>query len=132
MLVSFVSVVRYGRRGNGNANTGYETPAMQSVHTQVRAEIKGPVGYLIFDRPERKNALSFEMWKEAARLVNEMGANRSLRVVVLRGAGDLPFCSGADISEFETMLATLTVTMFIMAQQQFQQLSLYVFYAHVL
>lgn len=77
----------------------------QPVQTQVRAEIKGPVGYLILDRPERKNALSFEMWKEVAKRVNEFGANRALRVVVLRGAGELPFCSGADISEFETVRA---------------------------
>jgi enoyl-CoA hydratase/carnithine racemase len=79
--------------------------ATQPAQKQVRAEIKGPVGYLIIDRPERKNALSFEMWKEVARIVGEFGANKALRVVVLRGAGDLPFCSGADISEFETVRA---------------------------
>ncbi len=77
----------------------------QPVSQQVRAEIKGPVGYLILDRPERKNALSFEMWKEIARVISEYGVNKALRVVVLRGAGSLPFCSGADISEFETVRA---------------------------
>ncbi len=79
--------------------------ATQPVNRQVRAEIKGPVGYLILDRPERKNALSFAMWKEVAKLIGEFGANKALRVVVLRGAGDLPFCAGADISEFETVRA---------------------------
>lgn len=78
---------------------------MQSAKSYVRAEIKGPVGYLIIDRPERKNALSFEMWKEVAKLIREFGANKDLRVAVLRGAGSLPFCSGADISEFETVRA---------------------------
>jgi enoyl-CoA hydratase/carnithine racemase len=78
---------------------------MQSAKSYVRAEIKGPVGYLILDRPERKNALSFEMWKEVAKLIGEFGANKALRVAVLRGAGNLPFCSGADISEFETVRA---------------------------
>ncbi|MBX3280828.1 MAG: enoyl-CoA hydratase/isomerase family protein [Acidobacteria bacterium] len=81
---------------------------MQNTHPvkkQIRAEINGPIGYLIIDRPERKNALSFDMWKEVARIVREFGANRDLRVVILRGAGDLPFCSGADISEFETVRA---------------------------
>ena len=79
--------------------------ATQPANKQVRAEIKGPVGYLIIDRPERKNALSFEMWKEVAKLIGEFGSNRALHVVVLRGARDLPFCSGADISEFETVRA---------------------------
>ena len=77
----------------------------QPLSQQVRAEIKGPIGYLIIDRPERKNALSFDMWKEVAKLIGEFGANRALRVVVLRGAGELPFCTGADISEFETVRA---------------------------
>ena len=72
----------------------------QPQKSPIRTEVKGPVGYLILDRPERKNALSFDMWKEVARIVREFGANRDLRVVILRGAGDLPFCSGADISEF--------------------------------
>ncbi len=79
--------------------------ATQPADSKLRAEIKGAIGYLIIDRPERKNALSFEMWKEAARLIAAFGTNRALRVVVLRGAGDLPFCSGADISEFETVRA---------------------------
>ncbi len=79
--------------------------ATHPAKSQVRAEINGPVGYLVLDRPERKNALSFEMWKEVARCVTEFAKNRALRVVVLRGAGNLPFCSGADISEFETVRA---------------------------
>lgn len=79
--------------------------ATQPLSQQVRAEINGAVACLILDRPERKNALSFEMWKEVAARIREFGANRALRVVVLRGAGKLPFCSGADISEFETVRA---------------------------
>jgi enoyl-CoA hydratase/carnithine racemase len=79
--------------------------ATHSVSQQVRAEIKGPVGTLILDRPERKNALSFGMWKEVTKHVAAFGENKALRVVVLRGARDLPFCSGADISEFETVRA---------------------------
>lgn len=79
--------------------------ATQSASQHVRAEINGPVGYLILDRPARRNALSFEMWKDVTRLITALAADPALRVVVLRGAGDLPFCSGADISEFETMRA---------------------------
>lgn len=81
---------------------------MHATHpskSPVRAEIKGPVGYLLLDRPERKNALSFEMWKSVARLIGELAADKAVRVIVLRGAGALPFCSGADISEFETVRA---------------------------
>jgi enoyl-CoA hydratase/carnithine racemase len=80
--------------------------ATQPSKSQIRAEIDGPIGYLILDRPERKNALSFDMWKAVTRLIGELSADPAVRVIVLRGAGDLPFCSGADISEFETVRAS--------------------------
>jgi enoyl-CoA hydratase/carnithine racemase len=80
--------------------------ATQPSKLPVRAEIKGPVGYLILDRPERRNALSFDMWKSVTRLIGELSADTAVRVIVLRGAGDLPFCAGADISEFETVRAS--------------------------
>ena len=80
--------------------------ATQPSKLPVRAETKGPVGYLILDRPERRNALSFDMWKSVTRLIGELSDDKTVRVIVLRGAGELPFCSGADISEFETVRAT--------------------------
>lgn len=78
----------------------------QSKNPPICAEVKGPVGYLILDRPERKNALSFEMWRELPKLLSALAAQREVRAIVLRGAGELPFCSGADISEFETVRAS--------------------------
>ncbi|HMN50548.1 MAG TPA: enoyl-CoA hydratase [Xanthobacteraceae bacterium] len=78
----------------------------QPQKSPIRTEVKGPVGYLIFDRPERKNALSFNMWREVPKLLAALAENKEVRAIVLRGAGDLPFCSGADISEFETVRAS--------------------------
>lgn len=76
----------------------------QNPPIYVRTE--GPVGFLILDRPERKNALSLQMWEAIPALLGELAANRDLRVIILLGARDLPFCSGADISEFETVRAS--------------------------
>ncbi len=66
----------------------------------VRIEKHGQVGYLVFDYPERRNAISLEMWREIPRAVTRLAADDDVRVVVLRGAGDVAFISGADISEF--------------------------------
>lgn len=81
---------------------------MHSSHSparQIRAESDGPVGFLLIDRPERRNALSLAMWEAIPGLLAELLA-RKVRVIVIRGAGDLPFCAGADISEFETVRAS--------------------------
>jgi enoyl-CoA hydratase len=66
----------------------------------IRIERDGPIGWLIVDHPERRNALNAGMWRLIPALAAELDHDVSLRVVVLRGAGDDAFVSGADISEF--------------------------------
>jgi enoyl-CoA hydratase/carnithine racemase len=62
----------------------------------------GGVGYLIFNNPERHNAVSLEMWEAASAILEDFAADKSVRVVVLTGAGGKAFVSGADISKFES------------------------------
>jgi enoyl-CoA hydratase/carnithine racemase len=62
----------------------------------------GHIGWLVFDHPERRNAISVGMWREIPRAVEELARDDEVRVVVLRGAGEVAFVSGADISEFES------------------------------
>jgi enoyl-CoA hydratase/carnithine racemase len=57
------------------------------------------VARLTLDRPARRNALTGAMWRELTRIVAELSASDTVRVVVLTGAGD-HFSAGADISEF--------------------------------
>ena len=62
---------------------------------------EGRVGYVIFNNPERRNAVSLEMWEATAKILADFGSDNNIRVVVLMGAGDKAFVSGADISKFE-------------------------------
>jgi enoyl-CoA hydratase/carnithine racemase len=68
---------------------------------RVRVVEEPPIGWLVFDHPERRNAVSTEMWRAIPEAVERLGAAPEVRVVVMRGAGDVAFVSGADISEFE-------------------------------
>ena len=61
----------------------------------------GAIGWLIFDNPERRNAVSVEMWEAIPQVLGDFGADAAIRLVVLAGAGDKAFVSGADISQFE-------------------------------
>jgi enoyl-CoA hydratase/carnithine racemase len=56
---------------------------------------------LIFDQIERRNAINTAMWAAIPAAVAELDDDPEVRVIVLRGAGDVAFVSGADISEFE-------------------------------
>lgn len=68
---------------------------------RITVERDGSIGWLIFDQPERRNAVSLEMWQAIPGAVAELDADPDTRVIVLRGAGDEAFVAGADISQFE-------------------------------
>ncbi len=65
---------------------------------QVRYQVDGPVGRVTIDRPERRNAMSFQVMRELAEAFAAAKADDAVRVVVLTGAGDQAFCAGADLS----------------------------------
>jgi enoyl-CoA hydratase/carnithine racemase len=67
------------------------------------AERQGPVGWITFSNPERHNAMNMEMWQALPQALSAFAADDEVKVIVLRGAGDRAFVSGADISEFETL-----------------------------
>jgi enoyl-CoA hydratase/carnithine racemase len=67
---------------------------------------EGGVGYLIFNNPERHNAVSLDMWEAAQGFLADFAADQTVRVVVVTGAGGKAFVSGADISKFESERAS--------------------------
>ncbi len=62
---------------------------------------EGAVGWLVFNNPERRNAVSLDMWQAIPSVLENFEKDPDIRVVVLAGAGDKAFVSGADISQFE-------------------------------
>jgi enoyl-CoA hydratase/carnithine racemase len=69
----------------------------------IRIERAGALGYLIFDHAQRRNALNAGMWRQIPELAAELDADPAVRVIIMRGAGDEAFVSGADISEFSQL-----------------------------
>lgn len=69
----------------------------------VTTERRGPVLIIAINRPERRNALSADVRKALQRAFHQADADKSLRVVVLRGSGDQAFASGGDITELQHM-----------------------------
>jgi enoyl-CoA hydratase len=63
-------------------------------------ERRGNVAWITFNRPEARNALTFAMYEELARICTAANDDPALRVIVIRGAGDKAFASGTDINQF--------------------------------
>jgi enoyl-CoA hydratase/carnithine racemase len=64
---------------------------------EVRTEIADGVSRVTIDRPERRNAMSYGVMAGLRRAFAAARADDAVRVVVLTGAGDRAFCSGADL-----------------------------------
>ena len=77
---------------------------------KMLAAKEGRVGIMTFNNPEKRNAVSYEMWVAAEEILNDFAADPQVRVVVLTGAGGKAFVSGADISKFESERASQEAT----------------------
>jgi enoyl-CoA hydratase/carnithine racemase len=62
--------------------------------------IDGPIAFLTFNRPEARNAMTWEMYEALVEACDRVDADANVRVFVLRSAGGKAFVSGTDISQF--------------------------------
>jgi enoyl-CoA hydratase len=68
---------------------------------KILQSITDGVGVITFNNPEKRNAMSLDMWEGLGHALVELRDDADVRVVILAGAGDKAFVSGADISQFE-------------------------------
>lgn len=68
---------------------------------KIIAEREDHIGWLKFNNPERRNAISLDMWQAMPDVLENFEADPDIRVIVVTGAGNKAFAAGADISEFE-------------------------------
>ncbi len=73
---------------------------LQSSSPFVRAYVENSTGWLVLDRPERRNALNAGMWAAIPPLMKSLDGQADVRAIVIRGGGAEAFAAGADISEF--------------------------------
>src|SRR5690606_18397313 len=66
---------------------------------KMLAEKDGAIGWVTFNNPARRNAMSLEMWAALDAILCECDADPAIRAVVMRGAGDKAFVSGAGIAQ---------------------------------
>ena len=62
--------------------------------------IENGIGRITFNRPQARNAFTFEMYERLAEICDRADSDRSIKVLLLRGAGDKAFAAGTDINQF--------------------------------
>ena len=71
----------------------------------VIGEKKGNIYYMTFNRPEKRNAISFQMLEEINKLIDPVAMDPEIRVVILRGAGKV-FSAGIDFNSLGELAGT--------------------------
>ena len=74
--------------------------ATEAKTDELLYEVRDEVGYITFNRPQARNALTFAMYERLAEICEEVGASGSVKALVLTGAGEKAFAAGTDISQF--------------------------------
>ena len=74
---------------------------MELKTKKMLAHVEDGIGWVTFNQPEKRNAISLEMWAALGEILEVFHHDKNVRVVVMRGAGGRAFVSGADISEFD-------------------------------
>ena len=89
--------------------TVYREGISVSEHHSTRDPLivkhEAPLGWLILNRPEVRNALNLRSWQRIAEGMKELDADPEVRVIIMLGATPEAFIAGADISEFPSMRA---------------------------
>jgi enoyl-CoA hydratase len=77
-----------------------QTQASQEPSQDILYELRDGIGRVTFNRPQARNAFTFAMYERLAEICGEANRDRSIKVLVLQGAGDKAFASGTDINQF--------------------------------
>jgi enoyl-CoA hydratase/carnithine racemase len=69
--------------------------------TELLYERRGEIGWIIFNRPQARNALTFAMYEGLAEICQRTTQSRDVKALVITGAGDKAFAAGTDIAQFK-------------------------------
>jgi enoyl-CoA hydratase/carnithine racemase len=83
---------------------------MTGASDELLVRREPPLAWLIINRPAARNALNASLWTRLAEAAAGLAGDAAVRVVILRGAGEKAFISGADIAEFRALRADAAAT----------------------
>lgn len=80
---------------------------MNDPRNELLQERRGPALWLTINREERRNAMSHEVLRGLAEAIDSAQHDRSVRAIVVTGAGDRAFCAGADLQSANASRPTI-------------------------
>lgn len=85
---------------SNTSETHIDAELAANAGEDILYEIRDDIGFLTFNRPAKRNSMTFEMYERMAQICVEASEKRHIRALVLTGAGDKAFAAGTDMSQF--------------------------------
>ena len=73
--------------------------------SDLSTDIHPPIARIVINRPDKRNAMSSQMWQDLRTLAPRLAADAAIKVAIISGAGEAAFSAGADIAEMQQSLA---------------------------
>ena len=73
---------------------------MTDQSNDILFEVRDGIGRVTFNRPQARNAFTFEMYERVAEICEHANKDHAIKVLIFTGAGDKAFASGTDINQF--------------------------------
>lgn len=83
-----------------NSAPSYDAELANQAGDDLLYEVRDNIGFITFNRPQARNAMTFAMYERMAQICAEANDKRDIRALVLTGAGDKAFAAGTDMSQF--------------------------------
>src|SRR5205085_1501021 len=68
--------------------------------SDILFDVRDGIGRVTFNRPQARNAFTFQMYERVAEICQQANSDRAIKVLIFTGAGDKAFASGTDINQF--------------------------------
>ncbi len=83
----------------------------ESIENSLLVLREPPLAWLVINRPFSRNAVNREVWRKLAEDINQLASEKAIHAIIIRGAGEKAFISGADVSEFPDMRSNAELTL---------------------
>jgi len=91
---------------------------------KVLYQVRGSVAEITLNNPEKLNCMGFEMLRELDRLVSEIASTDAIRAVLICGAGERAFSTGADLKEFRSLSTSQAEEWILFGNHLFNKIAL--------
>src|SRR5882762_7310407 len=91
---------KVGRVRSGRTNEPWQGGVVADQTDDILFAVSDGIGRVTFNRPQARNAFTFQMYERLAEICQEANENPALKALILTGAGDKAFAAGTDINQF--------------------------------